>query len=223
MLPLCLLLAPPCPPVQDLGLGDLRRMFPAVSDARAAGFADLDMDGAVDAILSLRETLFVAHGQGDGAFEWDGREFPVTGVDYFSDSYPSFLGVFDVENDGDFDVLFDGVAQLDGTLRHVAWRTLAARGRTLVLEVYGSTRTPWSLAGSALAGEVALPPFGLLFLDPAAFFVAAGGIVPADGKVELTISVPTTPGLAGAPFYWQAVAGLPLGLSNRETTTIVSL
>ena len=124
----------------------------------------------------------------------------------------------DVDNDGDLDLLGphsgDGAATIYSNLtRHAARTSLMSQGTTTSMAVFGPPTTPWFLGVSlpAMVG-LPLPPFGVLFLDPASLVVGAAGVTGATGRSDVPFAIPANPGLAGYTLAWQAL--MTNGLTN---------
>jgi hypothetical protein len=107
--------------------------------------------------------------------------------------------------------------------RQLAWRTVPRIGKPLTLELHGPPRAAWVLALSPSIANLALPPLGVLRLDPQRLFVAGSGVLTPQGSGSLTWQVPAVPGLVGLAVHWQAVIGPPYELTNFETTTLTNL
>ena len=190
------------------------------------GMADLDDDGDLDLLIhdrraytSGRRTRLLLN-DGAGTFKNASRQLP-QGISGFDFTFG------DLDEDGDQDLvtgaLYRGYAGLWINLRrHVAWRTVPRIGRDLVLDVTGRPHDPWLLAYSL--GSLRFPTvFGVLFLDPTTLVTAGGGTLDVDGQATFSAAVPYDVGLIGTPIYWQGASGVPLRLTNRETSVITGL
>ena len=187
--------------------------LPATFGWPVAILADLDVDGDLDAV-----TERVWANDGTGFVESMPPPLHDSGVNVAAPT-----AVADLDGDGDLDVLFDGVLELRTTARQLAWRTPAAIGRTVGLDLYGTPGTPWLLGWSTGSAALAIPPLGTLQLDLASLVLAGVGSVSAGGVDAFDFPVPAQPALVGIELHWQAGVGSPFFFTNRTVTPILSL
>jgi hypothetical protein len=130
--------------------------------------------------------------------------------------------------DGDLDPdAFLGGGTWNGVLvslrRQLAWRAIPRLGKELVFQLDGSPGALFAQAWSPSVAAIALPPFGVLRLDPAHLFLLGAGTLDGSGHGELGVTLPAMPPLLGVSVATQALIGDPLELANLETITITAL
>jgi hypothetical protein len=87
-----------------------------------------------------------------------------------------------------------------------------------VLDLDGAPSAAYALAASTGLVRIPLPGLGEFRLAPNTYTLVHAGQLDAQGTRALTFAVPNSPALLGAPVYWQALLGRPLGLTNLEVT-----
>ena len=138
----------------------------------------------------------------------------------------------DADGDGDLDA-FIGNARgqqreqqnrfYRNLTRQLAWRGVPRVAKPLTLDLFGTPAWPWHLFAATGTGNVPLPPFGTLLLDPGRLFAIASGGLDPRGRASLTFGIPNDPTLVGLDLYWQALIGSPLRFANLEVTRITGL
>lgn len=193
--------------------------LPEIGSPRSE-LVDLDGDGDLDVVSrGLWANL------GDGTFASGaplGFELNQTlqGADWQS---PITAAVGDLDADGDLDVLYDRLILFESRMRATTWRSLAGLGRPLVLGVHGEPVTPWVLGWSLGSTSIALPPFGMLQLDPTALRLAGAGLLSDEGVATPSMLVPPNESLLGIELHWQSLVGSPPRLTDRTTTRLLAL
>jgi hypothetical protein len=197
------------------------QLSPAVASTRGVGLADYDVDGDPDALWIGAPSLLLAN-DGSGSFA-------DTGAEDFSSPYEMQLGdvaVGDLDGDLDPDAFLGG-GTWNGVLvslrRQLAWRAIPRLGKELVFQLDGSPGALFAQAWSPSVAAIALPPFGVLRLDPAHLFLLGAGTLDGSGHGELGVTLPAMPPLLGVSVATQALIGDPLELANLETITITAL
>ena len=86
----------------------------------------------------------------------------------------------------------------------------------------GGIASLWIAFGT---GYLPLPPFGTVQIDVLQAGEFAAGTFGSEGEAQLAIGIPSTPALAGLPFWWQAVGIVPSApfvlLSDGASRTIL--
>lgn len=181
---------------------------------------DLDEDGDLD--------LFDRVGRwypGDGAGNFG---LPIDFVPYTPQVSVTGGGgrvPMDLDGDGDLDTIGPNTAGYGhlsfyaNLTRHVAATSLATPNKPLGVAVYGPPNEIWVLGLSfPPAGGIALPGFGMLFLDPASTLALSAGIMGATGRADSSVVIPSSG--AGFTLSWQALLGQPLRFTNGIDTPI---
>jgi hypothetical protein len=95
-------------------------------------------------------------------------------------------------------------------------------GKPLSLDLRGPAQGSWVLLLSTETGATVLP-FGTLRLAPTALVVAGFGQLDHAGAASITFGVAPLADWVGITLHWQALLGLPLALTNLESTTLTGL
>jgi hypothetical protein len=172
--------------------------------------ADVDRDGDIDLVLSLSSELRVYVNDGIGGFNL-AETMPFAGVEY-----PTLPVAMDVDRDGDVEIdyhLFD--------VSHQLARTTHPRiARPLSLRLNAPPGTAFGLYVSLGRSELALPPYGTVFLDLGSLTEMAQGVTGATGTADVSFVVPNLPAFAGVSAWWQAIFFDGPHLSGMEPTLV---
>ena len=169
---------------------------------------DVDLDGVTDLVLAVgtapRTRVLLADGH--GVFEehtnaWLPRP----------SGLPSSIDLFDMERDGDLDLVSGGLRVHRNTLRDLHAPYLLRSGLPmrwsvrLVPEPREFQQVYFYMASEAMNSR-RIDPFGLLLLDPATLaFERKVQVAPRLSSVSFTATVPTTPALVGGALCVQAL------------------
>lgn len=121
--------------------------------------------------------------------------------------------------------MFRTIALLAGPNLTDAELILMSSGRVGSTAKFGLLGTSGALGVLALSGGTADLPIpgitGNLLLDPAALVLLPAVAFGASGYVDVSVTIPGNPGLAGTTTYWQVLhAGATLRLGNRQALTL---
>jgi len=202
------------------GAGGFESALPFGSHmARSVAAADVDLDGDLDVVFGGQEDAALYRNDGAGAMTF--------APDAFGGYRPicHALALDDFDRDGDVDALFGNSGPTNrlwlNRTRHLAWRAPANLGKPQVFDVHGPPSEAWLVAFSTGQGALALPPHGLLVIDPGAFLIVASGALDGAGQAVFVGSVPNVPALAGGTYFWQALVGTAAPkLTNGQATTV---
>lgn len=176
--------------------------------------ADLDRDGDLDVYLASGDWNV---NDGTGAFT------AATYAEFTGFVGGPILEFGDLDGDSDLDLIAPGQWVLINAERQTSWRTLAALGRRLELEIHGEAGSIYGLFWALGAASVPLPPYGTLQLDPLSLRFLIAAVVPPAGKATVSLPLPSDPALAGLDVVWQSIVGTVPLFTNRETTPVLSL
>ncbi|MCC6673331.1 MAG: VCBS repeat-containing protein [Planctomycetes bacterium] len=181
--------------------------------------ADLDGDGDLDLIVGADIYVGVTDGESQ-VYRNDGTGRLVLDTLAFlplvkSGGCPKIL-VGDVDLDGDPDVVLPdaggglypvGRARLYlNRARHLYALGSATRGLPYRLDLHGPRSGGAAVAFAAAPARIAVPPLGILGLDPHGVLVAPGTVpLDATGLGSLTVWIPNDPGLIGVVLRTQAL------------------
>ena len=183
--------------------------MPAVLDATFdIGLGDVDGDGDRDLVMANGGANRLYLNDGTGRFgDASARLPPAPAFSRFED-----VALGDVDGDGDRDLVFGDPGGrnviLTNLRRQLDAPLLAISGGELRLDGYargGGLQVALPYAATA-AARIALPPLGILGLEPALMIpLPAFAISAATGAGSLRVRVPSHPGLVGLPLFAQAL------------------
>lgn len=184
----------------------------------------LDVDGDDD--LDLFSMNSASFGWSNGAlFLNDGSgQYTQAALPSHRFSFLEEATLADFDRDGDVDV---GSLYVVGwnLARQLEWKSAPSIDNKVDFQVRGpKAGGPWTVAFSAATAEIAIPPFGLLQINPVfGYGVLGSGLLDADRAGIAQAAIPNDAALVGATLYFQAVVGFPLRLTNRASLTLFDL
>jgi hypothetical protein len=195
-----------------LGLG--------ATSSYAGALEDFDLDGDPDAFLPGGQGNELIENDGTGAFTTVATELPSLAL--------GALALAAGDLDGDLDPDLFAVSGFEHSVlfslrRQLAWRAIPRVGKALQFELDGTPGALFAQVWSTGTASLALPPFGVLRLDPAHLFPFASGALDTHGHALVGVVVPAAPSLLGAKLASQALIGDPLAFSNLETVVLTGL
>ena len=192
--------------------------------SKPASLADVDLDGDLD-LVELHATVMLNSG---------GANFgpPVQFLQTFSyvpwNPLTPRTSVFDVDRDGDPDIVAPGPVVLTNTARQIAHGSLARPGRPASIDLYGAPNGSWFLYASAGTASFPLPPYGHALIDPASAILFSSGALGGPGSQTpgggtLSMTVPNDPALVGWTSWWQAIVvdAATAKATNRIAVTVL--
>ncbi len=96
-------------------------------------------------------------------------------------------------------------------------------GFSAPLSVFEPNGAPWAKVAPNGPGNIPVPPFGHILIDPSSSIVLAPGTITPPSGTTVTVNVPPNPALAGFSVWWQALIVEPAGprLTGAVVTTVL--
>jgi hypothetical protein len=191
--------------------------------------ADVDGDRDLDLLRAGSAGLSLALNGGTGMFtDAPSRLPPPTSPD------AAWLAVEDLDRDGDLDVFATvptvGAKVLRNHHRHLAAAALPVRGQSWLVDLWSqpgyatTARAAWLAVGLArLPAPIEVAPFGALWLDGSAPFVALPATIAANAPTAaFALPIPAVPAIAGVVLHVQGLVEDSPGFANARLTAPLS-